>query len=466
MAGFGFGSFAKPQATNVRAGDVPKFGDLSMQEKLMMLGATLRGDQQTAMSIPMMAAARAKQAAEQEWRAGLNLEGVPMQRQVGVGNEEGSDISAAFSPATETVKGPRPTMRDLIPQLKAGMDRGYNVTPYMELLKAVDPDVEYVNGFRVDKRDPNGPSFIPTLEKGQGPDGRGGVGNLPGFVQSVTDLEGAKTNATERAKAAYDVIEIPMSDGSTVKLPRLEALQRLSGGGGSGVPVGVPNLSGGAPAGAGAGLGRSQTPADRVRAEGRAKTDVEIEALTPKAKSSLETMNRKSDFVLGVLDELLGERADPKTGKTVKVGDPMVRGGLGGTAGLNEVTKVIPGTASRNLDAKLDTLRATLGFAELQSMRDNSPTGGAVGNLTERELTLLSSLIGSLDQGQDPEQLLGILRKQRDELRKVSAERRSAFDRQYGEGRKPAGATGGGYSAADKARAAEILRQRRAARGQ
>jgi hypothetical protein len=39
-------------------------------------------------------------------------------------------------------------------------------------------------------------------------------------------------------------------------------------------------------------------------------------------------------------------------------------------------------------------------------MRDSSPTGGALGQVTERELALLQSVAGTLDQAQSAEQLM------------------------------------------------------------
>lgn len=39
-------------------------------------------------------------------------------------------------------------------------------------------------------------------------------------------------------------------------------------------------------------------------------------------------------------------------------------------------------------------------------MRDSSPTGGALGNVTEKELALLQAVRGSLKQAQTPEQIL------------------------------------------------------------
>jgi len=61
--------------------------------------------------------------------------------------------------------------------------------------------------------------------------------------------------------------------------------------------------------------------------------------------------------------------------------------------------RVFPGDA-QDLDTALDTIRSRVGFTELQKLRAASPTGGALGQVSERELTFLQSVIGSLKQTQ------------------------------------------------------------------
>lgn len=75
------------------------------------------------------------------------------------------------------------------------------------------------------------------------------------------------------------------------------------------------------------------------------------------------------------------------------------------TAGPGSVLAGIPGTSARNLQSTLETIKANLGFAELQAMRDASPTGGALGAIAVQELNALQSTVSSLDQGQSPTQL-------------------------------------------------------------
>jgi len=87
------------------------------------------------------------------------------------------------------------------------------------------------------------------------------------------------------------------------------------------------------------------------------------------------------------------------------------------SAGLMaQATSGIGSTPARNLRATIDTIVANIGFEKLQEMRETSPTGGALGNVTERELTFLQSVRGSLDQIQDPAQLREVLARVKQSL--------------------------------------------------
>lgn len=58
----------------------------------------------------------------------------------------------------------------------------------------------------------------------------------------------------------------------------------------------------------------------------------------------------------------------------------------------------------------LATLQSIVSFDRLQAMREASPTGGALGAVSERELALLQSSMGALNQYSSPEQLKQTLR--------------------------------------------------------
>jgi hypothetical protein len=71
------------------------------------------------------------------------------------------------------------------------------------------------------------------VDKGQQPtfDANGnviGVTNIPGAVASTAEMTGANTAATEREKAAYDLVTIPMGDGTTRQVTRSQAIAILN----------------------------------------------------------------------------------------------------------------------------------------------------------------------------------------------------------------------------------------------
>jgi hypothetical protein len=103
-----------------------------------------------------------------------------------------------------------------------------------------------------------------------------------------------------------------------------------------------------------------------------------------------ESLATTSNIVIGKVDSALK-----------KVG--------GFTAGWGGLLANVPGTKARSLQADIDTIKANLGFAELAKMREQSPTGGALGQVAVKELDFLQSTVANLDQLQDPKSLRNAL---------------------------------------------------------
>ncbi|SLN64989.1 D-alanyl-D-alanine carboxypeptidase family protein [Ruegeria meonggei] len=70
------------------------------------------------------------------------------------------------------------------------------------------------------------------------------------------------------------------------------------------------------------------------------------------------------------------------------------------------IASTIDSTRAGALKNRLTTIKANIGFDKLQSMRDASPTGGALGQVSEFENRLLQSVFGSLEQAQSEEDIL------------------------------------------------------------
>jgi hypothetical protein len=77
----------------------------------------------------------------------------------------------------------------------------------------------------------------------------------------------------------------------------------------------------------------------------------------------------------------------------------------GATAGVGSVLAMLPGTEAKDLAARLDTIKANIGFQQLAQMRAASPTGGALGQIAVKELDFLQASLGNLDTSQSPAQL-------------------------------------------------------------
>ena len=65
----------------------------------------------------------------------------------------------------------------------------------------------------------------------------------------------------------------------------------------------------------------------------------------------------------------------------------------------------IGGSDAADLEAALSTVTSAIGFKRLQDMREASPTGGALGAVSERELSQLNAALGSISQSQSKKQL-------------------------------------------------------------
>jgi len=124
-----------------------------------------------------------------------------------------------------------------------------------------------------------------------------------------------------------------------------------------------------------------------------------VDEKTAKKTEAEEKKQRSLDSAVTQADSVLKEVADAK--KLVS----------GKTAGWGGLLAKLPNTDARNLEAKLASVKANLGFDRLQQMRQESPTGGALGQVAVQELVALQSTVASLDQLQEAGQLTSALEK-------------------------------------------------------
>lgn len=484
MAGL---SFIKAKPISVDATRSTSLRGVPMQDKLMALGSILQGDTGALQQLQLLAAARQQQAeqsaAEKDLADFMSQKGVPRRPAAapsfdpmteGGPTTPGAGISAIprvqlpeRAPQADAIGGPV-SMRSAIPMLAEAMRRKVplaTVKEYREQIQGAEPKYSYVNNVRIDERDPNAPKEIFEVDKGQrhvfDAEGRPiGVMNADGYVRAAAETASAVEGAKQREQARYDVGRYDLPNGGTVQIPRLKFVEGQDGVPG---PPPPPNPNGppvqvvGSGVPMRGGLGRSQTPAAKVLSEERAKAQSEREVAAPKAYSGLKAQAAATDLVLEHLDRILGIGPDG-----MPTGKSMIKGGLGGSAGLNALLKGVPETAAYNLDALLDPIKANIGFDKLADMRANSPTGGALGQVSDTENKLLQSVYESVKQGQSPDQLQANLLRLRKELAAAREARRTAFGRQYNDASSTAGTTKAPASQITPEQARAELARRRA----
>ncbi len=89
--------------------------------------------------------------------------------------------------------------------------------------------------------------------------------------------------------------------------------------------------------------------------------------------------------------------------------------GLAGQVLENVGANFLTGSAAVDLAKTVETVSATIGFDRLQRMREESPTGGALGQVAVQELIALRATMGSLDLKQSKEIITGNLKRVKEE---------------------------------------------------
>lgn len=73
-------------------------------------------------------------------------------------------------------------------------------------------------------------------------------------------------------------------------------------------------------------------------------------------------------------------------------------------------TRIFAPIDKPNLERKLDTIKANIAFDKLNKLRQASPTGGAVGQVSDKDMELLQAVLGSLSTDQSPDELRNSLK--------------------------------------------------------
>ena len=155
-----------------------------------------------------------------------------------------------------------------------------------------------------------------------------------------------------------------------------------------------------------------ENAASKALAVDTAKMQVEKQTKFPKAQAAIVALEQQNDVVISAIDEALANVSSI-------------------SAGFGSMIAGVPTTQAKALQASLDTIKANIGFDKLQDMRNNSPTGGALGPVSDTENKLLSATVRSLDQGLDPAALKKNLEFIKQNIADLRTQRRAAFESDF-----------------------------------
>jgi hypothetical protein len=264
-----------------------------------------------------------------------------------VANQDGMDISAAFSPqAGRPAQAPvAQDPRAMAAALARLQGQGLDTSNFARLAEMAAPKPMNVNGVILDERDPsNIGREIAELDKGQvrlyDSEGRfAGVRNADGYVQSAAELAGAVKGAEARASAPYEFVNVP-------------------------TPTGAPAVTSKAAAAGGTFVG--QAPTEAMLAKDRAQAGIDLPQNVQTAQQTLDLIQQL--------------RTHP--GRKFGVG-------------LAGIVPAIPGTDTKDFVALLDQARGKAFLEAFASLK-----GG--GQITEVEGRKATEAIARLDRTQSP----------------------------------------------------------------
>jgi hypothetical protein len=149
---------------------------------------------------------------------------------------------------------------------------------------------------------------------------------------------------------------------------------------------------------------------DKEADNARADEQLRIQRMNAggQGRETFDEWKRKEDYKnanspKGGTDNAAENYSAERTIRTRQSVQELLKKVSGWTTGVGSVLANLPATDARSFSAELKTLGSSIAFNELTEMRAASKTGGALGNVSDTELALLTSALGALDQAQRPE---------------------------------------------------------------
>lgn len=146
-----------------------------------------------------------------------------------------------------------------------------------------------------------------------------------------------------------------------------------------------------------------------------ARYDAKFAAAQPKARATMDSMQAKTALATDKINQILADSS-----------------AIGWGTGFTSLGNVIPGTPGARLRNELVSLRAQLGFQELQDMRASSPTGGALGQVSNAENELLQNAYVNLIESSDEQTFVRNITQLKSLLAQRQQRLEDAYMRDYG----------------------------------
>lgn len=112
-----------------------------------------------------------------------------------------------------------------------------------------------------------------------------------------------------------------------------------------------------------------------------------------KSESSLRSARQATDILSTQIDKAIG----------------IINQYPDHSTGWGALLNILPDTEAAQLEALMNTVKANVAFTALQDMRNNNPTGGALGNVSNIELELLYQSVAPLLQRGSAQELIAAL---------------------------------------------------------
>lgn len=173
---------------------------------------------------------------------------------------------------------------------------------------------------------------------------------------------------------------------------------------------------------------RPETKGEQERAKLNEKLEVEPQIAAEKEKA---VFNEKGRQALIKSQRSLASKELKEETLQSKITSIQERANPWNTGFAGSLTSAVKGSAAFDLKSDVETLLANAGFDTLQDMRDNSPTGGALGQVSEREISLLQASHQNLMQSQSYEQFQRNLADFQETRKKALANVRAAYEQDY-----------------------------------